>query len=74
MLAGFFFGLAVAALGEPRRLARQLFTIIGGLLGPLFFVWLGASLQLPALGGHPGRCLRCFPRTGLIRPCPGIVP
>jgi len=53
MLAGFVFGLAVAAVGEPRRLARQLFALIEGFLGPLFFVWLGASLDLRALGAQP---------------------
>ena len=53
MLAGFSFGLAVAAVGEPRRLAKQLFAITDGFLGPLFFVWLGASLDLRALGSHP---------------------
>src|SRR5262249_23549787 len=41
MLAGFSFGLAVAAVGEPRRLARQLFAVTEGFFGPLFFVWLG---------------------------------
>ena len=46
MLAGFTFGLAVAAVGEPRRLARQLFALTEGFFGPLFFVWLGASLDL----------------------------
>jgi Kef-type K+ transport system membrane component KefB len=53
MLAGFSFGLAVAAVGEPRRLARQLFAITEGFFGPLFFVWLGASLDLRELGRHP---------------------
>lgn len=53
MLAGFSFGLAVAAVGEPRRLAKQLFAITEGFLGPLFFVWLGASLNLRDLGSHP---------------------
>jgi Kef-type K+ transport system membrane component KefB len=53
MLAGFGFGLAVAAVGEPRRLARQLFALTEGFLGPLFFVWLGMSLDLRALGQHP---------------------
>jgi Kef-type K+ transport system membrane component KefB len=53
MLAGFSYGFAVAAIGEPRRLARQLFAITDGFLGPLFFVWLGATLDLRALGGHP---------------------
>jgi len=49
MLAGFAFGLAVAAAGEPRRLARQLFAITEGFFGPLFFIWLGTSLDLHAL-------------------------
>ncbi|WP_052066841.1 cation:proton antiporter domain-containing protein [Rhodococcoides fascians] len=53
MLGGFGFGLAIAAIGEPRRLAKQLFAITEGFLGPLYFVWLGASLDLRALGGHP---------------------
>ena len=53
MLAGFSFGLAVALVGEPRRLARQLFALTEGFLGPLFFVWLGASLDLRVLGRHP---------------------
>ncbi|MGO4805136.1 cation:proton antiporter [Arthrobacter sp. 2MCAF15] len=53
MLAGFSLGLAVAAVGEPRRLARQLFALSDGFLGPVFFVWLGASLTLKDLAGHP---------------------
>ncbi|HEY2042322.1 MAG TPA: cation:proton antiporter [Jatrophihabitans sp.] len=53
MLAGFAFGLAVAGVGEPRRLARQLFALTEGFFGPLFFVWLGASLNLRELGSHP---------------------
>ncbi len=53
MLAGFSFGLVVAAVGEPRRLAHQLFAVSDGFLGPLFFVWLGASLNLRDLASHP---------------------
>jgi Kef-type K+ transport system membrane component KefB len=53
MLAGFALGLVVGAVGEPRRLARQLFGITEGFFGPLFFVWLGASLQVRDLGSHP---------------------
>jgi Kef-type K+ transport system membrane component KefB len=53
MLAGFSFGLVVAAIGEPRRLAKQLFALTEGFLGPLFFLWLGASLNLRELGHHP---------------------
>ena len=53
MLAGFALGLAVAAVGEPHRLARQMFGVTEGFLGPLFFLWLGASLGLRDLGRHP---------------------
>ncbi|MDH6196467.1 Kef-type K+ transport system membrane component KefB [Mycobacterium frederiksbergense] len=53
MLAGFALGLVVSAIGEPRRLARQLFGVTEGFFGPLFFVWLGASLQVRELGDKP---------------------
>jgi Kef-type K+ transport system membrane component KefB len=53
MLAGFALGLVIASVGEPRRLARQLFGITEGFLGPLFFIWLGASLHVRELGAHP---------------------
>ncbi|WAL63868.1 cation:proton antiporter [Amycolatopsis cynarae] len=53
MLAGFVSGLALAAEGEPRRLARQLFAVTDGFLGPVFFVWLGASLDLRPLAVEP---------------------
>ena len=53
MLAGFAAGLAVAAVGEPRRVARQLFAVTEGFFGPLFFVWLGAGLQLRDVAHHP---------------------
>lgn len=53
MLAGFTFGLAVAAIGQPRRIARQMFALTEGFLGPVFFVWLGAELQVRDLVNHP---------------------
>ena len=53
MLAGFVAGLGLAAQGEPRRLARQLFSVSDGFLSPIFFVWLGAGLDLRVLGAHP---------------------
>jgi Kef-type K+ transport system membrane component KefB len=61
MLAGFSYGLVVAAIGEPRRLARQLFAVTEGFFGPLFFVWLGTSLDLRALGQH-----RAYIALGLV--------
>lgn len=53
MLAGFAMGLAVAGMGEPKRLANQTFALTEGFFGPIFFVWLGASLNLRALASHP---------------------
>ncbi|RDI48202.1 cation:proton antiporter [Nocardia mexicana] len=53
MLAGFAAGLAVAGVGEPRRVARQLFAISDGFLAPLFFVWLGARLNLREFEQQP---------------------
>jgi Kef-type K+ transport system membrane component KefB len=57
MLAGFTLGIAVAAVGEPHRLASQLFAITEGFFAPLFFVWLGASLNLRALAYRPSYIL-----------------
>jgi Kef-type K+ transport system membrane component KefB len=62
MLAGFVAGLVVSAVGEPRRVAKQLFALTEGFFGPLFFVWLGAGLQLRDVVQHPsmivlGSCL-----------------
>jgi Kef-type K+ transport system membrane component KefB len=53
LIAGFAAGTVLAVLGEPRRLAEQLIGLGEGFLVPLFFVTLGAKLQLAALFGHP---------------------
>lgn len=53
MLAGFVLGLGVAAIGEPRRLTKQVFAVSEGLFAPIFFVWLGSSLNLRQLAQHP---------------------
>ena len=53
LLAGFSVGLVLAATGTPRRLGRQLFGLAEGFLGPIFFLWLGATIDLGALGSHP---------------------
>ncbi len=57
MVAGFALGLVLAAVGEPRRLARQVFGITEGFFAPLFFVWLGASIDLRAFVEHPAMVL-----------------
>ena len=53
MLAGFALGLVINAIGEPKRLARQLLGVTEGFFGPVFFLWLGASLQVRELVDHP---------------------
>jgi Kef-type K+ transport system membrane component KefB len=53
MLAGFAMGLAMAAAGEPRRVANQTFALTEGFFAPIFFVWLGSSLDLRALVAYP---------------------
>ncbi|MFI5500220.1 cation:proton antiporter [Nocardia asteroides] len=68
MLGGFVAGLAVAGIGEPRRVAKQVFAISDGLLAPLFFVWLGAKLNLREFGEHPQ-----FILLGLTLGCGAVV-
>jgi len=46
MVAGFSLGVALASIGVPHRLARQLFGISDGFFAPLYFVWLGASINI----------------------------
>jgi Kef-type K+ transport system membrane component KefB len=53
MLAGFVLGLTFAGIGEPRRLTKQVFALTEGFFAPIFFVWLGASLDLRQLAQHP---------------------
>ncbi|KAB1646507.1 MULTISPECIES: cation:proton antiporter [unclassified Pseudoclavibacter] len=57
MLAGFAAGVAVSAIGEPRRLAKQVFALSEGFFSPLFYVWLGASLSLGDLWSSPRHVL-----------------
>ncbi len=49
LVAGFAAGVAVALAGEPKRLARQLVGLAEGFFVPLFFVTLGARLDVRAL-------------------------
>ena len=53
LIASFGVGLMVAAIGGPKRLSRQVTGVAQGLMVPLFFVVLGARLDLRALGQHP---------------------
>ena len=49
LIAGFAAGVMVSALGPPRRVAEQLIGLGEGFFVPLFFVVLGARLDLRAL-------------------------
>lgn len=53
LIAGFGVGLVVAAVGGPKRLSRQVAGVAQGFMVPLFFVVLGARLDLRALWQHP---------------------
>jgi len=49
LLAGFAAGIMVALLGEPRRVADQLIGLGEGFFVPLFFVVLGARIDVRAM-------------------------
>ncbi len=53
MVAGFAAGLIVAAEGGPHRLSDQVAGVANGLLVPIFFVVLGARLDMRALFTDP---------------------
>jgi Kef-type K+ transport system membrane component KefB len=53
LIAGFGAGLMLAATGGPKRLSTEVLGVAGGLFVPLFFVLLGASLQLRGVVTHP---------------------
>jgi Kef-type K+ transport system membrane component KefB len=53
LLAGFGMGLVVAAIGGPKRLSTQVRGVAEGFFVPLFFVVLGARLDVGALLDHP---------------------
>jgi Kef-type K+ transport system membrane component KefB len=53
LIAGFAVGLLVAVIGGPKRLSTQVTGIAAGFFMPLFFVTLGARLDLRALFSHP---------------------
>jgi Kef-type K+ transport system membrane component KefB len=53
LIAGFAVGLIAAWLGGPKRFSRQVTGVAQGLFVPLFFVVLGAELDLRAIAGQP---------------------
>jgi Kef-type K+ transport system membrane component KefB len=53
LIAGFAVGLIAAWLGGPRRLSRQVTGVAQGFFVPLFFVVLGAQIDLRAIADRP---------------------
>jgi Kef-type K+ transport system membrane component KefB len=53
LIAGFGAGLMVAVIGGPKRLSTQMRGIAEGFFIPLYFVVLGAQLDLGGLVGDP---------------------
>ena len=53
LIAGFGAGLMVASIGGPKRLSNEVLGIAGGFFIPLFFVVLGARLDLRGLVSDP---------------------
>ena len=53
LIAGFAVGLVVAVIGGPKRLSTQVTGIAAGFFIPLFFVVLGAKLDLRAVADKP---------------------
>ena len=53
LIAGFAVGLLAAWLGGPKRFSRQVVGVAQGLFVPLFFVVLGARIDLRAIRGQP---------------------
>ena len=54
LIAGFGTGLMVGAIGGPKRLSKEVLGLGQGFFVPLFFVLLGAKLDLRALGSSHG--------------------
>jgi Kef-type K+ transport system membrane component KefB len=59
LVAGFGTGLVVAAIGGPKRLSREVLGLGQGFLVPLFFVLLGAQLDLRELTSGDDVLLAC---------------
>jgi Kef-type K+ transport system membrane component KefB len=53
LIAGFGAGLMVAAIGGPKRLSTQMRGVADGFFIPLYFVVLGAQLDLGGLASRP---------------------
>jgi Kef-type K+ transport system membrane component KefB len=69
LIAGFGAGLLVAAIGGPKRLSTEVVGVAGGFFVPLFFVLLGARIDLRGLVRDPamiGLALALVALTALV--------
>ena len=62
LIAGFGAGLMVALVGGPKRLSTQMRGVAEGFFIPLYFVVLGAELDLGGLFDHAPACSPSPPR------------
>jgi len=60
LIAGFGAGLMVAWLGGPKRLSTEVVGVAGGFFVPLFFVVLGARIDLRGVFEHPSLLALAF--------------
>jgi Kef-type K+ transport system membrane component KefB len=69
LIAGFGAGLMVAAIGGPHRLSTQVRGVAGGFFVPLYFVALGAELDLRGLVRDPSM----LALTGALVACNVVI-
>jgi Kef-type K+ transport system membrane component KefB len=60
LVAGFGTGLVVGAIGGPKRLSQEILGLGEGFLIPLFFVLLGAKIDLRSLSSDHAVVLACM--------------
>lgn len=65
LIAGFGAGLMVALIGGPKRLSTQIRGVADGFFIPLYFVILGAQLDLRGLVSHPTMLALAFALAAL---------
>jgi Kef-type K+ transport system membrane component KefB len=65
LIAGFGAGLMVAAIGGPKRLSTEVLGIAGGFFVPLFFVVLGARIDLRGVVQDPAMIALALALAGL---------
>ena len=65
LLAGFGAGVTIALVGGPKRLSTQVRGVADGFFIPLYFVVLGARLEVAGLGSNPSTLALAVALVGL---------